>query len=129
MRQGELTIIDDLFVRYPSIEDCREDVTDAAEALIECFRGEGKLLVCGNGGSAADSDHIVGELMKGFALPRRLRQEIQERFYEAFPDEADGLIHNLQSALPAISLSAHTALLTAFGNDVSPEYAFAQQVL
>ena len=87
------------------------------------------MLVCGNGGSAADSEHIVGELMKGFKLPRRMDEKTQARMRAMFPEEADGMIRNLQGAVPAISLVSQTALMTAFSNDQSAQYVFAQQVM
>jgi D-sedoheptulose 7-phosphate isomerase len=86
--------------------------------MIECFEKGGKLLICGNGGSASDADHIVGELMKGFRARRRVTDE-------RIPTDLREL---LQGALPAISLSSQDALITAFANDVAPEMIFAQQV-
>jgi D-sedoheptulose 7-phosphate isomerase len=109
-----------LFDRYPLLEPCREAVKQAFETLACTFKNGGKLLICGNGGSAADADHIVGELMKGFYLKRRLNAETMEKLGE--------MGKNLQGALPAISLTQHTALATAFANDVEPAFIFAQQV-
>lgn len=99
------------------------------ELLISCFRGGNKVLVCGNGGSAADSEHIVGELMKAFKLPRYLGADMQEKIRRTYPEDATEMIANLQDAVPAISLVSQTALMTAFSNDQSAQYVFAQQVL
>jgi phosphoheptose isomerase len=95
--------------------------------MFECFTAGHKVLTCGNGGSAADSEHIVGELMKAFRLPRPLTPKQTEALKAEFgPDEA---ISQLQQALPAISLVSQTSLITAFANDVSADMVFAQQVL
>lgn len=109
-----------LLERYPKLEGCREDILKAFLAKEDTFKKGGKLLICGNGGSAADSDHIVGELMKGFRKKRPLSQEKREKL--------GSLSDHLQEALPAISLTGHQALSTAFLNDVAPDMVFAQQV-
>ena len=111
---------------YPDIRDCLPDAERAYEELLACYRGGGKLLVCGNGGSAADCEHIVGELMKGFMKKRPLPADRRQAL-AAFPDGAH-LAQALQSALPALSLVSHSALFTAFANDVDADLAFAQQV-
>lgn len=106
--------------RYPALAGMREQVEAAYELLKDSYENGGKLLVCGNGGSASDSEHIVGELMKGFYKKRPLNEEERIRF--------GGLSEHLQGALPAIALTGHPALATAFLNDVDPEMIFAQQV-
>ena len=101
------------------------------ETICEGFRGGGKLITCGNGGSAADALHIVGELMKGFALPRKIENfnpEFVQRAQELFPADVEYFKANLQGTLPAVSLVGETSLLTAFANDVSPHLIFAQQI-
>lgn len=123
MKQGISCIFDRLTDRYPALSVCRGDIEAAAQLLTDCFRAGGKLLVCGNGGSAADAQHIVGELMKSFVLPRRLPEEVRGRLND------DYLAANLQGALPAISLIGESALTTAYANDCAPDLAFAQQVL
>ena len=97
--------------------------------LIAVFRAGGKLLLCGNGGSCADCDHIAGELVKGFLKKRPLPAPLQDKIGRALPEGGTALAQALQGGLPAISLAAHPALFTAFANDVSAEYAFAQQVI
>ena len=121
-------IIDGLFASYPPLSVCREDITAAAEALAACYRGGGKLLICGNGGSAADSGHIVGELMKEFRLRRPAPPEIRDALRAVDPRNADYLADHLQCALPAVSLAEHNALNSAFMNDAAADMIFAQQV-
>jgi len=112
---------DRLFERYPSLTPLKDKVANAFKILLRTWRSGGKLLVCGNGGSAADADHIVGELMKGFYLKRPLPRELAGKL--------GGLGECLQAALPAIALTQHMALSSAFLNDVDPQMVFAQQVL
>lgn len=94
----------------------------------DTFRRGGKLLVCGNGGSAADSEHIVGELMKGFLLRREISEDQRSALVSAYPDSGEYLAEGLQGALPAISLVSHSALIHAYANDVAADMVFAQQV-
>ncbi|MBO5410298.1 MAG: SIS domain-containing protein [Clostridia bacterium] len=115
-------IFNALFERYPSLEICREDIYTAYEMMLRCFESGSKLLCCGNGGSAADCDHFVGELMKGFLLKRPLSEKEKADFSNPF------VANGLQKALPAVSLCAHSALMTAFANDECPDLVFAQQV-
>ncbi len=118
-----------LLTAYPDLEGCRQEILSAFHVLRECFQKGGKLLVCGNGGSAADAEHIVGELMKGFRMKRPLPPSLQEKLYQNQPDEGKVLAQGLQGALPAISLVSQHALISAFANDVDPQLVFAQQVL
>ncbi len=127
MKISTKEIIDNLIKRYPKLKDCF--VTEAVEEIIKCYVSGNKLLVCGNGGSAADTLHIVGELMKGFLLPRKLDKRKQKEINTLFPETAQYFVNNLQGALPAISLVSETALLTAYANDQAPDLSFAQQVL
>src|SRR5690606_14054900 len=103
-------------------------VQAAFEQLRDSYRAGGKLLICGNGGSAADSDHIVGELMKGFELPRSISAEMRNRLQDADAEFGAYLADHLQGALPAIALSGHLALSTAVSNDTASDMGFAQQV-
>lgn len=129
MRETTRAIYQDLFQRYPALVCCKETVHAAIETLLTCFASGGKLLVCGNGGSASDSEHIVGELMKTFMLRRPLEENLQKKLRASYPEQAETMIANLQRAVPAISLVSETALMTAYTNDNSAEMAFAQQVL
>lgn len=122
----ENKILDDLIRRLPVLEPCREDITAAAAAWQKCFEGGGKLLICGNGGSEADSQHIVGELMKEFTARRSFRDGVPERLREMFPE--DRLDLRLQAALPAMSLGLNQVLTTAYANDADPEMIFAQEL-
>ena len=115
-------IFEELFERYPCLENCRNDIHSAFELFRNCYDNGGKILCCGNGGSAADCDHFVGELMKGFLKKRPLSDEEKNLFEDKY------IADNLQKGLPAISLCAHSALITAFENDVAPSLVFAQQV-
>lgn len=107
-----------LYERYPALKVCKDDISAALELMIDTYRSGGKILVCGNGGSAADSEHIVGELMKGFLLKRKVTDE-------RIPEK---LRANLQGSLPAISLPSQSAILSAFINDVEPHMMYAQLV-
>ena len=120
--------IDLLIERYPLLAECRESLINAYLIMEESYENGGKLLVAGNGGSAADSEHIVGELMKGFKLPRHLSSEMCEKLKAVDSDMGETLGKNLQGALPAIALDGHPALTTAYMNDVEPLLCFAQQV-
>ena len=114
------------------LDGCRQSIDNALEAIIQSLRAGGKLMTCGNGGSAADAQHIVGELMKGFILPREIKhfnQKFAARLENEFPNHAEYFKQNLQSAIPAISLVGETALMTAFSNDKAADLIFAQQVL
>jgi phosphoheptose isomerase len=123
-----LDAYDDLTRRYPDLTGCLVEVRQMAEVLKTSFRSGGKLLVCGNGGSAADSEHIVGELMKGYRLTRKIPLELRQKLERTWPGQGDYLADHLQGALPTISLVSQTALMTAFMNDVDPAMVFAQQV-
>ncbi|HEY5586087.1 MAG TPA: SIS domain-containing protein [Ruminiclostridium sp.] len=128
MKQQTVKIIDELTLRYPQLEQCRTYIEETFEILKQCYKKEGKVLICGNGGSTSDSEHIVGELMKGFILERKICKEHVEKLKQAFPEEVEYLSENLQGALPAISLASHSALAYAYINDVAPDMVFAQQV-
>lgn len=120
--------LDTLISRYPSLAGCRGDIAAAYEALAQTFASGGKLLIAGNGGSASDAEHIVGELMKAFVLPRPLDASLQARLKEIDPDMGKAVAEGLQTGLPAIALDGHIALSTAYQNDCAPEMVFAQQV-
>ncbi len=120
--------LDGLIRRLPQIHPCRRSIIDSFTMIVNCYRRNGKLLVCGNGGSAADAEHIVGELMKEFRLKRRIPDEDKQKLMERIPEHGDEIASGLQLALPAISLVSQTSLLTAFANDVNTSMAFAQQV-
>ena len=120
--------IDLLVERYPSLESAKNDIVAAYLLLEESYENGGKLLVAGNGGSAAGAEHIVGELMKGFKLPRKPEADFAEKLVEENQELGSVLAENLQGALPAIALDGHPALSTAYMNDCEPLLCFAQQV-
>lgn len=120
--------LDSLIERYPELEPVREDIRCSYEILKECYENGGKVLIAGNGGSAADAEHIVGELMKGFRLPRKVDDKYTKKLIAADPELGKVLADNLQGALPAIALDGHFALSTAYINDCEPLLCFAQQV-
>ena len=116
-----------LLERYPALLPVRGDIEKALELLTETYRKGGKLLCCGNGGSASDCEHIVGELMKSFKLRRPLNPGFKEKLSQ-YGDEGAALARTLEGALPAVSLCGHSALSTAYANDRDPYMVFAQQV-
>lgn len=120
--------IDLLTERYPKLSPCAEDILKAYGTLEQAYAQGRKLLVCGNGGSASDSEHIVGELMKEFKLKRKIYAGQADAMKAIDPDMGDYLANNLQGALPAIALTGHSALSTAFMNDSESVLVFAQQV-
>lgn len=120
--------LDLLIMRYPHLECCKGNIIIAFEFIRDCYKNGGKLLVCGNGGSAADVEHIVGELMKGFKKARHLASIEVEKLVEIDSLMGRTLADNLQGALPAIALDGHPALTTAYMNDCEPIICFAQQV-
>jgi glucokinase len=121
--------LETLLDRYPALVPLKDKIREAFNAIRRTYDGNGKLLCCGNGGSAADCDHIVGELMKGFRLQRKLGQEDEIGDGAFIPgSDAELLNQGLQGGLPAIALTQHIALSTAFSNDVEPQLVFAQQV-
>lgn len=124
-----MKITEELIARYPALDVCKNDITKTIDTIIECYKNGGKLMLCGNGGSAADSDHIVGELMKGFLKLRPINEAKKEEMKKNCPDVDEAMLEKLQMGLPAISLPSLTALNSAFCNDVEAEYIYAQAVL
>lgn len=120
--------IDLLMKRNPSIASCKQDIIDAYLIMEECYKHDGKLLIAGNGGSAADSEHIAGELMKRFKTPRPVTPRMAEKLKQIDPVRGEDLAKNLERGLMAIPLVAHEALSTAYINDVDGLGVFAQQL-
>ena len=116
-----MKIFEELYNRYPQLKGCEGEIAKAFDLLLACYKGGGKVLTCGNGGSAADAEHIVGELLKKF----RKHRDIDAAVAAKLPPE---LVAKLEGALPAVSLVSMSGILTAFANDVAWETAFAQQV-
>lgn len=120
--------IEVLVNRYPVLNSVKDEIVEAYFLLVESYKNEGKLLIAGNGGSAADAEHIVGELMKGFKLPRKLNENFTDKLIRENEELGTVLAESLQGALPAIALDGHPALSTAYMNDCEPLLCFAQQV-
>ncbi len=128
MKNSTKILFDACMEKYPSLHACSEEIMNAFDALLKCFTNGGKVLVCGNGGSAADAEHIVGEFMKKFKVLRPVNNAFVNKMKELGFDDAELLASKLETGLPAISLVSQTSLITAVVNDVGGEYIFAQQV-
>lgn len=121
-------MINELINRYPALAEIKDEIEAAAQLMLKTVKGGGKILLCGNGGSCADCEHIVGELMKGFMLKREVGEEFTKTLEEYYPEDAEFLSQNLQGAIPAISLTSQAAVLSAFANDIEPQMVYAQLV-
>ena len=118
--------LENLIARYPALLGCSDDIVSAYNALLDMFRGSGKLLIAGNGGSAADCEHIAGELLKSFKKKRPVCSDACDALMEKYGEAGAVLARKLEGALPAIPLPSIISLNTAFANDVDPAVAFAQ---
>ncbi len=118
-------MLKELLQRYPALSVIENELQTAVDMMYACYTAGGKILLCGNGGSCADCDHIVGELMKGFLSLRPLGEE-QVKLFEGLCEDPAGFARKLQGGIPAISLPAQGAVLTAFCNDVDPAMMYAQ---
>ena len=123
-----MTSIQQLIATYPDLATSAPDIEAAFQILRTCFSNSGKLLTCGNGGSAADAEHIVAELMKGYLLKRPISEEMRLKLKATSPRHGDYFADHLQGGLPAISLVSQTSLLSAIANDTAADMVYAQQV-
>lgn len=121
--------LEELVERYPVLKTEEASIREVYEILKNCYEAGGKLLIAGNGGSCADAEHIVGELMKGFVKKRPVTEALSERLRGVDPELGAELAGKLQRGLPAIALTGHPGLTTAFINDVDGSMSYAQQVL
>ena len=128
LKENIVKHIEILCERYPALKSVKKEIVEAYFLLAYSYKNGGKLLVAGNGGSAADAEHIVGELMKGFELPRKPNVDFADKLVKENKEFGTVLAENLQGALPAIALDGHSALSTAYMNDCEPLLCFAQQV-
>lgn len=128
LKPGTETILQRYCDKEFAIASIKEALYQAVRVLVDCFQRGGKLLVCGNGGSCADADHIVGELVKAFRVERPVEASLADSL-SAQGEDGKLLAVKLQGGLPAINLGAHAALMTAMSNDVGGEYIYAQQVV
>lgn len=121
-------ILNDLIIRYPNLDVCKNDIYNAFKLLEKAYLNDNKLLIAGNGGSAADAEHIVGELMKRFKSPRPIDNDLKDKLISLDKERGAKLAKNLERGLMAIPLVAHEALTTAYINDVDGLGVFAQQL-
>lgn len=128
MKQSVKVIFDELFCRYPALSSIKEKIGEAFETLRRSYENGGKLLICGNGGSCADAEHIAGELDKSFKMKRAVGADLKERL-NAYGERGRLLSECLEGTLPAIALTSHPALSSAYANDRIPAAGFAQQVV
>lgn len=128
LNEKQQEIMVDLITRYPRLETIRQQILDAYQMIVDCYEQGGKLLIAGNGGSSADADHIVGELMKGFLKRRPLSDELKAKMCEEDAEHGALLANSLQGGLQAIALNNHPSLNTAFSNDVDADMIYAQQM-
>lgn len=128
LNEKQQQILDELMTRYPVLETIRQQILDAYQMIETCYEHGGKLLIAGNGGSCADAEHIVGELMKGFKKRRPVSDEMRERLCAEDEEYGQILAESLQEGLPAIALNNHAALNTAFSNDMDANMIYAQQM-
>jgi D-sedoheptulose 7-phosphate isomerase len=124
-----IDILEELTRRYPQLADISNQIHKAADCMIKCYQQGNKILVCGNGGSSSDSDHIAGELLKGFEQKRPVSKSMHDLLISVSDERGSFLAEKLQTGLPAISLSAHTGLVTAVSNDTDASLIYAQQVI
>lgn len=125
----EYRYLEELIQRYPALETIKKEIQDAYEVMRDAYHAGRKVLIAGNGGSGADAEHMVGELMKGFIKERHVSKELSERLKQIDPVRGEALSKKLQQGLPAIALTGHMSLSTAVLNDVDGEMIFAEQVL
>ncbi len=118
----------DLFTKYPQLQCAASDIHAGLKLIIDTYKHKGKILVCGNGGSCADCEHIVGELMKGFLKKRSVKDKLISKLKDFSFDDKEFIAQNLQGALPAISLPSQSAIISAYANDVEPSMVYAQMV-
>lgn len=123
------TLLNLLIERYPALNQCKVDIGAAADLWINCYENSGKLLICGNGGSAADADHITGELLKSFSKKRPVTDGFKATLESVSDERGTLLAEKLERGLPAISLSAHSALTSAVSNDIGGDFIYAQQIM
>ena len=128
MKAGPKKLFEDCLSRFRQLERCRESLITAFNAICECYRNGGKLLTCGNGGSASDAEHITCELMKKFRIRRDVGDEVKKKLFDLGYSDAEYISSHLEKTLPAISLVSQTSLITAVVNDTAGDMIYAQQV-
>ena len=129
MKEIRQNFVNAFFKRHPDLVPLQDQIYQTCDILITAFQNGNKLLLCGNGGSSADCDHIAGEFLKGFLLKRPVNTELKKIIAERYGEYGAEMAGKLQQGLPTISLNTHSAAISAFENDVDPEFIYAQQVL
>lgn len=129
MKEITQNFVDAFFERHPDLVPLQDQILHACNMLITAFQNGNKLLLCGNGGSCADCDHIAGEFLKGFLLKRPVNDDLKNTMAEKYGEMGAEIAGKLQQGLPTISLNTHSAAISAFENDVDPELIYAQQAL
>lgn len=127
MKPSTQMILTQLIERYPTLAGIKSEIETAYEQLISCFEAGNRVYLCGNGGSAADCEHMAGELLKCFKIPRPMPDDLRAKLSE-YGEDGEVLANNLEGGLPVVSLTGHVAFSTAFQNDNTPALVFAQQV-
>ncbi len=128
MNERTGSLLQDLMARRSELEPQTENIKKMLDMMIDTYNNGGKILVCGNGGSNSDAEHIVAELMKSFMLKRKLPNDLRQKMADMFGYDGEFLAENLQGSLPAINLNAHGSLISAYSNDVVSITGYAQQV-
>jgi phosphoheptose isomerase len=128
MKKNAQLLFDECILKYPLLQSCSKEILGAFDLLVTCYSSGGKVLVCGNGGSASDAEHIVSELMKKFRIKRPVDPVLRDKLLSLGYDFAEQIASQLEGALPAISLVSHTSIITAIANDIGGDMIFAQQV-
>ena len=113
--------MNELIKRYPALEECRDSIEKLLNMMHETYKSGGKILLCGNGGSCADCDHIAGELLKGFMSKRKMNEADTLKFKSVSEEDYMNYAEKLQYGIPAVSLTSHSGVISAFANDVDPE--------
>ena len=129
MKEITQNFMNDFFARHPDLLPLQTEILLACDIVKTAFQNGNKLLLCGNGGSCADCDHIAGEFLKGFLLKRPVNAELKNKMAEKYGEMGAEIAGKLQQGLPTISLVTHSAAISAFENDVDPDFIYAQQVL
>lgn len=128
MKERTLILLDNFFARYPKLDFLKENINNAIKLLTGCAMNGNKILVCGNGGSCADSEHLAGEFNKSFLLKRRIDQKLEDKIKEMYPEDYDMFMNNLQKGIPTIPLTSMSGFMTAYLNDCEPSMVYAQGV-
>lgn len=128
MKERTLKLLDNFFERYPKLDYLKDNLHRAIKLLSDCALNGNKILVCGNGGSCADSEHLAGEFNKSFLLKRKIDVDLEKKIKQMYPDDYDMFINNLQKGIPTIPLTSMSGFVTAYLNDCEPSMVYAQGV-